>query len=114
MRTSRAGTDCPPRDDVRQELRNARRYSQHVRRWRGPDRQANLRGNGIEQLACNGDARVCQLGEKRAGDAEALVDVESAIDLGVVDQALPPDRRTGLFSQRSGLRVTASAQPTQR
>lgn len=56
-----------------------------------------LGGDGVEHLAGNGHAVVGQVGKELAGDAEALVDLEGVVNVGVVDQTLPADRGSGLL-----------------
>lgn len=60
-----------------------------------------LGGDGIQHLAGDGHALVRQIGEQLARGAETLVDLEAVIDVGVVDQTLPSDRRTGLLEVRA-------------
>lgn len=52
-----------------------------------------LRGDGVEELGADGDAHRGEVAEELAGEAEALVDAEGAVDVRVVDEALPADRR---------------------
>lgn len=75
LRLGRAGADGAPRDQISQEL--------------GRD--------GVEQLTAHRDAHVGQFAEQSAGNAQALVDLEGAVDLWVVDEALPADGRAGLL-----------------
>ena len=56
-----------------------------------------LRRDGVEQLRADGHAHVCEVAQQLAGEAETLVDFEGAIDVGVVDEALPADGRAGLL-----------------
>ena len=39
-----------------------------------------------------------QVAKQLTGDAETLVDLERAIDVGVVDQTLPANSRAGLLA----------------
>ncbi len=56
-----------------------------------------LGGNGVEHLRGNGHARRGQVAEELPRDAETLVDLEGLVDIGVVDQTLPADRRPRLL-----------------
>lgn len=56
-----------------------------------------LRGDGVEHLAGEGHAGGGEVDEEAARRAQALVDVEGGVDVRVVDQALPPDRRARLL-----------------
>lgn len=58
--------------------------------------------DGVEELRADGDAEVRQVAQELAGDADALVDLEGAVDIGVVDQTLPADSRAGFLCSRSG------------
>lgn len=53
--------------------------------------------HGVEELAAGGQAELVDLGEQFARDAQSLVDVEGAVEVRVVDQALPSDRRARLL-----------------
>lgn len=53
--------------------------------------------DGIEHLRRNGHASRCEVDEELAGNAQALVDLEGLVDVGVVDQALPADCCAGLL-----------------
>lgn len=56
-----------------------------------------LRGDGVEHLAGDGHAGAGEVAVELAGDAQALVDLEGLVDLGVVDQPLPADGGAGLL-----------------
>ena len=58
---------------------------------------AYLRGDGVEQLARDRHAARGQLGKERASYPQTLVDLEGAVDLGVVDESLPSDSSARLF-----------------
>src|SRR2546428_5241942 len=67
----RAGADRPPGDEVRGELRR----------------------NRIEELRARGKAELDQVEQQPAREAEALVDGEGAVEVRIVDESLPADRR---------------------
>ena len=56
-----------------------------------------LRGDGVEELAARGETHIRDIEQERARQAQALVDLEAAVHLGVVDEALPPDGRARLL-----------------
>jgi len=51
-----------------------------------------LRSDRIEEFGRGGEAGLGDLGEEAAGETQAFVDAERAIDLRVVDEPLPADR----------------------
>ena len=55
--------------------------------------------DGVEQLGADGDAHRGEVAEELAGEAEALVDLERAVNVGVVDEALPADSRARFLDQ---------------
>lgn len=66
----------------------------------GADGQAvreELWGDGVEHLAGNRHSLVRQVDEELARQAQALVDIEAVVDVRVVDETLPPDRRARLL-----------------
>ena len=63
----------------------------------GDEIRDELRGDRIEQLGAGWDTEVRDVAEELAGETEALVDLEGAVDVGVVDQAFPADRRAGFL-----------------
>src|SRR5688572_18066938 len=56
-----------------------------------------LRRDHIEELAARRHARLVDAHEKVARDAQALVDAEAAVEIGVVDQAFPAHRGARLL-----------------
>lgn len=56
-----------------------------------------LGADGVEEFAAGGEAELGDVDEEGAGDAEAFVDLEAAVHVGVVDEPLPADGRAGLF-----------------
>ena len=56
-----------------------------------------LRGYRVQHLAGDAHAPVRDVDVELAAHAEALVDFEGAVEVGVVDEALPADGRAGLF-----------------
>src|SRR5256712_4005891 len=71
----RAGADRPPGDEVRGELRR----------------------NRIEELRARGKAELDQVEQEPAREAEAFVDGEGAVEVRIVDESLPADRRARLL-----------------
>ena len=51
----------------------------------------------IEKLAARGHAHVVQIQQQLACMPQALVDIETAVQIGVIDEALPADRGAWLF-----------------
>lgn len=76
LRLGGAGTDRAPGDEIRDVL------------W----------GDGVEQLGADGDAQVGQVAKQLAGDADTLVDLEGAVNIGVVNETLPADGGTRFLS----------------
>lgn len=60
-----------------------------------------LRRDGIEHLGSDGHALGGQVDKELARQAQTLVDLEAAIDIGIVDQTLPADGRAGLLEVRA-------------
>src|SRR5690606_24023956 len=56
-----------------------------------------LRGGHVEEFAGSRQAEIVDLKQERAGEVQAFCDVQAAIEIGIVDQALPADRRARLF-----------------
>ncbi len=54
-------------------------------------------GNGIEKLGPGRDADGRQFEQEFARDPQAAVDIEGIVQVGVVDEALPPDGGAGLL-----------------
>lgn len=75
LRLGGAGADSAQRDEVGQKLR----------------------GDGVEHFTGDGQAGVGQIDVQLARHAQALVDVEGLIDVGVVDQTLPANGGPGLL-----------------
>lgn len=57
--------------------------------------------DGIQHLASNGHALVCQINEHLARRAQTLVDLEAVVEIRVVDKALPADSGTRLLEVRT-------------
>src|ERR1035437_6963586 len=51
----------------------------------------------VEEFGSGGDAHLGQVEEQMAGEAQAVVDFEGLIEMGVVDEALPSDGGAGLL-----------------
>ena len=66
---------------------------------RHPRRQVGdvLRDLRVEELGPGRQAHVVDVEEQLAGQPQALVDVEALVEVGVVDEALPADRRPRLL-----------------
>src|SRR5690606_1222272 len=60
---------------------------------RAPGHQVGdvLRRDRVQVLATGRQAQVVDVAQQAAGDAQALVDAEAAVQVRVVDQALPAD-----------------------
>ena len=56
-----------------------------------------LRGNHVEEFGGGGYAEVVQIQQQAAGLAQAEVDVEGTVQIGVVDEAFPADGGTRFF-----------------
>jgi len=56
-----------------------------------------LRGDHVEELGAGGDAHLGEVEEEMAGFAEAVVDLEGLVEVGVVDEALPAEGGAGLL-----------------
>ena len=69
LRLGRPRADGAPRDEIGEELR----------------------ADDIEVLDGRRQAHGRELAEQAASEAQALVDIVAAVELGVVDQALPAD-----------------------
>ena len=65
-----------------------------------------LRRDGIEELRADGNAQLCEVAQKLAGDAETLVDFEGAVKVGVVDQTFPADSRPGFLCSAAGISIS--------
>ena len=75
LRLRRAGADRAPGDEVGDVLRR----------------------DHVEELAAHRHAHLVEVEQQLAGDAQALVDLEAAVQVRVVDQALPADGRARLL-----------------
>ena len=64
-----ARADCSPTDQIRDVLR----------------------GDEVEKLHAGRHARIVEVEQQAACNAQPLVDVEATVEIGVVDQPLPPD-----------------------
>lgn len=56
-----------------------------------------LGGDGVEKFGAGRDAHVGEIEEEFAGDAEAAVDIEGVIEIGIVDEAFPANGGAGFF-----------------
>lgn len=63
----------------------------------GEEISEELRGDGVEHFGGQWDAEVGQLDKQGSGQAETGVDVEGAVDMGIVDETLPSNCGTGLL-----------------
>jgi len=64
----------------------------HLRHW-----VHGVETDSADWHGARGQAEIVHGGKYAAGEPQALVDVEAAVEIGIVDQALPADRRAGLF-----------------
>ena len=66
---------------------------------RGPGHQIGdvLRRGHVEEFGAGRHAEIVHRGEQIAGKPQALVDVEAAVEIGIVDQSLPADDRARLL-----------------
>lgn len=53
--------------------------------------------DSVEHFASNWDAGIGKVEEKLPAHAQALVDLEGLVDIGIVDETLPADSGTGLL-----------------
>ena len=58
----------------------------------------------VEKFRTNRNAEVCEVAEQLAGETEAFVDFEGAVDIRIVDETLPADRRPGFLDQVASAR----------
>ena len=56
-----------------------------------------LGGDHVEELGAGGDAHVGEVEEEVAGFAEAVVNLEGLVEVGIVDEALPAEGGAGLL-----------------
>ncbi len=56
-----------------------------------------LRRDHIEKFRPRGHPQFVQFQKQLARDAQAVIDAEAAVELGIVDQTLPADRRARFF-----------------
>lgn len=75
LRLGGASADGAPRGEVGDELRRDR----------------------VKELRADGNAEVGQVAQELPGGPQALVDLEGAVDVRIVDQALPADGCTGFL-----------------
>src|SRR3989442_3763583 len=66
-------------------------------RSQGDEVRGDLRRNRIEELRARGKAELDQVEQQPAREAEALVDGEGAVEVRIVDESLPADRRARLL-----------------
>src|SRR5690606_36968784 len=53
--------------------------------------------NGVQRLGGGGQAHFGQVQQQAATDAQAILDLEGVVQVGIVDQALPADGGTRLL-----------------
>jgi hypothetical protein len=53
----------------------------------------------VEKLGSHGDAKAGEITQKLTGKAEALVDLEGAVEVWIVDETLPSDSRAWFLMQ---------------
>src|SRR6185437_14789872 len=71
----RAGADCAPRDEIRDVLRC----------------------DDVQELASHRQAELVDVDQQAARQPEAVVDAEASVEVRIVDEALPSDRRPRLL-----------------
>jgi len=57
-----------------------------------------LRRNSIEEFTANRDTEISEITEQPTGGTKTLVDLETAIYIGIVDESLPADGGTRFFA----------------
>lgn len=82
-----------------QEITEGRSVGWNQTREGKPTVSNELRRNGVKKFRANRDAEVSKVAEELASSAETLVDLEAAIDIGIVDESLPANSGTGLFTE---------------
>jgi len=53
--------------------------------------------DGVEELGSHWDTKASEIAQELAGKAEALVDLEGAVEVRVIDETLPSDSRAWFF-----------------
>lgn len=71
LRLGSTSANSTPRDEVSNEL--------------GRD--------GVEELRSDRNTKVCEVAQELSSKAEALVDLEGAVEVWVINETLPPDGR---------------------
>ena len=62
------------------------------------DRVGNiLRGRGLQKLSCGGEPGIQHAEQHAAGQEQAFANLMAAVDIRIVDQALPADRGARLL-----------------
>jgi len=56
-----------------------------------------LRGNHVKKLAASREPKRTDVPQQQARESKTLVDVEAAIESGIVDESLSTNRRSRLF-----------------
>src|SRR5690606_34468573 len=88
-------------DGTRQSGRKLAMHLAHrpARAERAPrdELRDGLRRHHVEELAARRQTELVDVAQELASDAKAFVDVEAAVEIGVIDQALPTDSRARLL-----------------
>lgn len=56
-----------------------------------------LRRDGIQKFTAGGQSQFCNIKKEGAGETEALVDLEGAVHVRIIDEALPAHGRPWFF-----------------
>lgn len=54
--------------------------------------------NGVKELTTDGHTHGVDVAQELPSHSQTLVDLEGTVDIGVIDETLPPDSRSGLFT----------------
>lgn len=57
--------------------------------------------NSVKELTTDGHTHSIDVTQELPSHSQTLVDLERTIDIGVIDETLPPDSRSGLFTVES-------------
>lgn len=54
--------------------------------------------NSVKELTTDGHTHGVDIAQELPSHSQTLVDLEGTVDIGVIDETLPPDSRSGLFT----------------
>lgn len=57
--------------------------------------------NSVKELTTDGHTHSIDVTQELPCHSQTLVDLEGTVDIGVIDETLPPDSRSGLFTVES-------------